>query len=143
MATVWSTPKQEYNGTISNMGPRWSRDTVSAENMDEALIILSKVVCAFYMILAEQLSNLGEEAEFQAKLYKNIDLDTAKAIIAATHRPNCEMHKITTLVNRLPKKCVGRRLTNLVILYIAQLGRWVAAIMALAVLGLIFSYISA
>ena len=38
---------------------------------------------------------------FQAELYKNIDPETAKAIIAATHRPNRAMHEISTSVNHL------------------------------------------
>ena len=52
---------------------------------------LANIVWAFQRILAGQMSNLYEEAVFQAQLYKNIDPDTAKAIIAETHIPNCAM----------------------------------------------------
>ena len=55
------------------------------------------------MILARQFSNPDNEMAFQAKLYKNIDPNTAKVVIAATHRPNSSMHKISTSVNSLPK----------------------------------------
>ena len=102
MATVWSAPKQEYHDAITNMDPRWAGETVSAEERDEALSRLAKMVWAFQRSLARQLSNPDDEAAFQAELYEKIDPETAKAIIAATHRPNRAMHEISTSVNRLP-----------------------------------------
>ena len=53
---------------------------------------MDNIVWAFQRILDGKMSNLDEEAVFQSELYKNIDPNTAKAIIAATHLPNCDMH---------------------------------------------------
>ena len=47
------------------------------------------------MSLARQFSNPDNKAAFQAELYENIDPETAKAVIAATRCPNCDMHKIS------------------------------------------------
>ena len=66
------------------------------------LSLFSKMVWAFQRSLAEKLSNQDNEAKLQVDLYKNINPDSSKTIIAATHRPNCAKHKISTLVNRLP-----------------------------------------
>ena len=44
----------------------------------------------------------GQRGGVQAELYKKIDPETAKAIIAATYRPNRSIHGISTLVNNLP-----------------------------------------
>ena len=52
-------------------------------------------------ILARQFSNLDDEGVFQAKLYKNIDRNNAKGIIAATNCTNRAMHNISTLLNCL------------------------------------------
>ena len=60
------------------------------------------MVWAFLRSLAGQLSNPDDEAYFQAKLYKNINPGTTKASIAATCRPNCAMHNISTSANSLP-----------------------------------------
>ena len=123
MAMVWSAPKQEYNYTIANMDPQWAGETVSTEERDEVLSLLVRMVWAFKSILARHFSNPDDKAAVQAEIYENINPKTAKAIIAATHRPNCAMYKITKFVNRLPTHFLGRRLTNVVILCISQLGR--------------------
>ena len=96
MDTVWSAPKQEYNDAIANMELRREGLTMRNQDRDEALSLFTKMVWAFQMIVARQLSNLGDEAAFQAKLYKNIDPETVNKTIAATHRPNCAMHNIRT-----------------------------------------------
>ena len=57
---------------------------------------------AFKISLVEKLPNTDDEAVFQAELYKNIDPENAKEIIAANHRPNRAMYDIITLVNRMP-----------------------------------------
>ena len=75
---------------------------VSTKERDEELSWLSKMVWAFLRSLAGQLSNPDDEAYFQAKLYKNINPGTTKASIAATCRPNCAMHNISTSANSLP-----------------------------------------
>ena len=62
----------------------------------------------FQRRLARQLSNPDIEASFQSDLYKNINPKTAKAIIAATHHPNRDMHNISTLVNYLPVRILRR-----------------------------------
>ena len=53
------------------------------------------MVWEFQKSLAGKFSNPYDEVEFQAKIYKKIDLKTAKAIIAATHNPNRFMKKIS------------------------------------------------
>ena len=75
---------------------------MSNVEIDEAFIRLVKMVWDFHMILARQLSNPEDEAAFQAKLYKKIDPETAKAIIAATNCPNRAMYDISTSVNHPP-----------------------------------------
>ena len=79
------------------MDLRWVEETVSAEKR-----VMVNMVLAFKRRLSRQFSNPYDEAPFQYKLYKNIDPETAKAIIAATHRPYRSMQKISTLVNRRP-----------------------------------------
>ena len=59
------------------------------------------MVWPFKRRLAGKLSNPNNEAAFQAELYRNIDSETNKTIIAVTHIPNRAMHKIITLVNSL------------------------------------------
>ena len=44
MATVWSAPKKEYAHTIFKMYPQCSGETVIAVDIDEVLIIFSKIV---------------------------------------------------------------------------------------------------
>ena len=60
------------------------------------------MVWVFQRSLSEQLPNPNDETEFQSDLYKNIDPETAKSIIAETHCPNSTMHNISTLLNRIP-----------------------------------------
>ena len=93
--------KNEYDGVIANMDLRWEGETVIAEERDEALSRFSKMVWAFQRSLSRPFSNLDDKAEFQAKLYKNIDPKTAKAIIASTHCPNNDIHKISIFVTCL------------------------------------------
>ena len=102
MATVWLDPKQEHDHAIAKMDTRWTGDTVSAEDRYEELIRLVKMVWAFQRSLAGKLSNLDEEAAFQAELYEKIDPETANAIIEETNCPNIPMHNISTSVNSLP-----------------------------------------
>ena len=101
MTTVWSTPKQERNDGIANMEPRLTGETVSAEERDGVLIRLVKMVWAFQRSLAGQLSNMDNNAELQAKLYKNINPETAKVMSAEIHCPNCAMHEIRTSFNHM------------------------------------------
>ena len=101
MSTVWSAPKQEYDYAIGNMVPCWVGETASAEEIDEALSQLANMLWDFQRRLAGKWSNPDNNAAFQAKLYKNIDPDTAKAIIEGTHHPNRAMHKIITSANCL------------------------------------------
>ena len=54
------------------------------------------------MSLSRQISNLDDKSEFHSNLYKNIEPETAKTIIAATHCPNHAMPDIITAVNRPP-----------------------------------------
>ena len=75
---------------------------MGAEERDEVLSQLSNMVWSFQSSPSVQSSNLDNKAESQAKLYENIDPETDKAIITTTHRPNCVMHDIITLVNLLP-----------------------------------------
>ena len=75
---------------------------MGAEERDEVLSQFSMIVWSFQRIPSVQSSNPDNRTEFQAKLYENIDPETDKAIVATTHRPNRAMHKIITLVNRLP-----------------------------------------
>ena len=63
---------------------------------------LVNMVWDFQRIIARQQSNPDNEAAFQADPYKKIDPETAKEIIASTHRTNRSMHKIITPVNSLP-----------------------------------------
>ena len=88
MATVWLVPKQEYGDAISNIDLRWIGVKVSAEEIDEEFSSLLKMVWAFQRSLAEKLSNQDNEAKLQVDLYKNINPDSSKTIIAATHCPN-------------------------------------------------------
>ena len=69
---------------------------MSAEDIDEELSRLTKMVWDFQRSLSRQFSNLNDEAAFQAELYENIDPETAYAIIAATHIPNSSMHEVRT-----------------------------------------------
>ena len=101
MATVWLAHKQEYDDFIANMEFRWAGETASAEERYEALSWLAKMVRAFQGILSGQFSNPYDKTAFKAKLYKNIDPETAKDIIVATHCPNCAMHKIITQANSM------------------------------------------
>ena len=64
MATVWSETKQEYIDAIANMDPQWVGEAVIAEDIDESLSQLVKIVWAFLRILARQLSNPDDEAAF-------------------------------------------------------------------------------
>ena len=102
MATVWLAPKKEYNGSISEIDPRWVWETVREVERDESLSLLANMVWIFQKIVSGQLSNLYNVSAFQADLYENIDPKNSRAIIAATHHPNCAMHKISISVNRLP-----------------------------------------
>ena len=102
MATVWSVPKQEYNNVISNMDQRCDGEIASNEYIYKPLILFSKMVWTFQRRLSRQFYNRDYEAEFQAELYKNIDPDTSKAIIAVTRHPYHAVHKIITSVNFLP-----------------------------------------
>ena len=63
---------------------------------------LDKMVCAFQRSLSGKLFDPDDEAAFRAKIYKNIDPETAKTIIAATNCPNCAMNDIITSINCLP-----------------------------------------
>ena len=76
---------------------------MSAEEKDEALSILAKIVWAFHRSLAVKVFNPDDKAEIQAKLYKKMDPETVNDIIAETHCLNSSMHTISTLVNRMPK----------------------------------------
>ena len=96
---VLSAPKQEYDEAIVNMDPWWAGETVSSEERDETLILLVNMVWAFQRSISRQLSSPDDKAEFQAKLYKKTDPETAKSIISATHCPNHAMQKIRTSVN--------------------------------------------
>ena len=60
------------------------------------------MVWAFQRIISGQLYNPDKEADFQDKVYKNIDPKTAKAIIAATPLPNSFIWKISNSINCLP-----------------------------------------
>ena len=60
------------------------------------------MVWAFQRSLSIKFSNLDDKVVFQAELYENIDPETANAIIAATHFPNCSMQETSTMVNFLP-----------------------------------------
>ena len=102
IATVWLAPKQEYNGDISSIDPQLAGNTVSTKERDAVLSRLAKIIWDFQSSLYGKLSNLDNKAAFQANIYKNIDPETAKAIIAETHCPNDAMQDISTLVNRLP-----------------------------------------
>ena len=84
------------------MDPQWEGETVSAEEIDEALSQLDKMVRDFQRSLSGNLSNPDNKVAFQANLSKNINPDTDKAIIAETHLPNHVMHEIRTSVNCLP-----------------------------------------
>ena len=64
MSTVWSETKQEYIDAIANMDPQWVGEAVIAEDIDESLSQLVKIVWAFLRILARQLSNPDDEAAF-------------------------------------------------------------------------------
>ena len=64
MSTVWSETKQEYIDAIANMDPQWVGEAVIAEDIDEYLSQLVKIVWAFLRILARQLSNPDDEAAF-------------------------------------------------------------------------------
>ena len=75
---------------------------MSAEDRYKLLSILNKMVWDFQRIPSGKLSNPDDKAAFQAKLYEKINPDTNKAIISATHHPNCAMDDIRTLVNSLP-----------------------------------------
>ena len=75
---------------------------MSAIERDEALSLLAKMVWVFQRIISGQLSNLDNDAAFQADLYENIDPKNSKAITAAIHHPNFAMHKISISVNRVP-----------------------------------------
>ena len=74
---------------------------MSGEERYEVLSKIFKMAWAFQARLAIKLSNLDNRAAFQAEIYKNIDIETAKAVISATHCTNHAIHKISTLVNHL------------------------------------------
>ena len=58
-----------------------------------------------------------------------------------SHHPQVSSNVMISLsISFLIKKCTGRRLTKVIILCMARLGRWVVATMALSVSGSIFSY---
>ena len=95
ITTVWLAPKQEYSESITNMDPQWEGETVIAEEKDEAFSRLGNALWAFKRSLDRQWYKLKNKAAFQAELYENIDPETAKAVIAATRCPNCDMHKIS------------------------------------------------
>ena len=52
------------------------------------------MVWAFQISLSRKLYKPDKEVAFQSNLYENIYLETTKAIILETHRPNCAMHDI-------------------------------------------------
>ena len=70
-----------------------------AEDIDEALSVLANMVWVFQRILSGQFSNLDDEAAFQAELYKNIYPETARDIIAATHRHNRVIRNISDRIH--------------------------------------------
>ena len=74
---------------------------MGAEHKYEELIWLAKMLWYFQRIISVQLSKTDDEATFRAYLYKNINPETAKAVIAATHGSNRDIHKISTSANRL------------------------------------------
>ena len=78
------------------MYPRWTGEKVITEDRYESLIILVRMVWDFQRSLAGKLSNPDNEELFQAEIYENNNPETAKNVIAATHRPNCAIHKIST-----------------------------------------------
>ena len=57
------------------------------------------MVWDFQRIIAGKISNLEDEAAFQADLYKNIDPRTAREIIAVTNHTNRDMQKISIPIN--------------------------------------------
>ena len=84
---------------LGNMELRWKWKTVIAEDIDEALSVLANMVWVFQRILSGQFSNLDDEAAFQAELYKNIYPETARGIIAATHRHNRVIRNISDRIH--------------------------------------------
>ena len=99
---VWLAPKHNYDSAIYNMDTRLEGETSSAEQRDEALIPLFTMIWSVHMSLFRPFFNLDNKAALQAKLYKNIEHETANSIIAATHCPNLSIHDIITSVNWLP-----------------------------------------
>ena len=89
-----------YDNYIVNMDPLWEWDIVwykdrwSIEFIGQDGVVLSEdPSCKF--------SNQDNEAAFQDNIYKNIDPDTARAIIEATHHTNFAIHMVSTSANRL------------------------------------------
>ena len=57
MVVIWLAPKQEYDeDAISNMDLGWAGEILSAEERDEVLSQLAKMVWAFQRILAGTFS---------------------------------------------------------------------------------------
>ena len=81
---------------------RGSGATVRSECRYESLSQFIKMVCSFQRILARQLPKPDNKAAFQAEIQNNIHSDTSEAIIVATHRPNRDLHEISTSVNSTP-----------------------------------------
>ena len=89
------------------MDPRWAWKTVISKERDEAFSQYAKMFWSFQRSLSGKFSNPDNEAAFLAELYKNIDPNTSKAIIAATHCTNQAMEDIITSVNCLNMHFLG------------------------------------
>ena len=82
------------------------------------------MVWEFQRSLAGHLSNPDDKEEYQSELYKKINPNTPKAIIAVTHCPNCAMHKISTFVNFLPIHILRRNNIDNEIMNFEDTCRW-------------------